>query len=189
MTTCRTPEHTWLAECPPPDSPGLVADESLVGPLRNTRNASGFRLVYPHKWGYRAVVKWGGNERRVAGRRVGGGRLRHWPTVAHPQQAAAMVARWLKLRLGPRWAELVRVRRPRLWRKYAPFEASYVPGCRRKGLAGGWRLAVWVAGRREGVCGQDFKRLVYDSWSAAADAVPGVMARAHGPDWWGLLWR
>lgn len=156
--------------------PSILVDRALIAPLAGSRNQSGYRCVYPHKWGFRAVVKWGGNE-------ANGGRLRHWPTTHLASQAAEMVARWLKLRLGPRWAELIRAHKRNLWRMHAPFTAWH---SRRKR---GWHVAVWVEGQREGVCDEGWKLRTFPTWSAAADFVPEYMQAAHGADWWHLFWR
>lgn len=163
----------WVEQTPPVTS--ILTDRALIAPLAGARNLSGYRSVYPHKWGYRAVIKWGGDE-------TNGGRLRHWPTVHMPSQAAMMLAQWLRLRLGPRWAELVRTHKRNLWRKHAPFRARYSDRLE------GWILTVWVAGHAEEV-GTETRHKVFRSWADAADYVPEWMQARHGNDWWGQLWR
>ncbi len=167
----------WVSSVLPTDAPpaSILVDRQLIAPLWGARNASGYRCVYPHKWGYRAVVKWGGNE-------ANGGRLRHWPICHLPSQAAEMVARWLKLRLGPRWAELVRSHKRNIWRLYAPFRAHFSE--KREG----WTLRVWVEGRPEEVAAGNHHR-IFKTWAEAADYVPEWMQEKHGEGWWDKFWR
>jgi hypothetical protein len=176
------PVQPWVSAVAPAAPASILVDRSLVAPLAGAKNYTGYRCVYPHKSGYRGVVKWGGGERRENGVRVGGGRLRHWPVVPLASQAAEMVARWLRLRLGPRWAELLARHKRNLWRRHAPFRAWYSQ------KRGTWLLAVWASGRREEVLA-GCRHREFRTWSDAADFVPEYMAAAHGPDWWPLLWR
>lgn len=173
-------------DCPPaPETIALdLGSRLLIAPLQGSRNTSGYRGVYPHKNGWRCVVKWGGCERRVNGKRIGGGRLLHGPVVSQPHQAAVQLALWLRARLGPRWAELYRAHPRHLWRLYAPFKCF-----QSKRNPNRWHLGVWVQGVWEEVRDRHGALLAFGSWTEAADFVPVYMREKHGSDWWGKLWR
>lgn len=169
MVAARTLSKATRALTPFRVDPASISP--LAMPVR-TDCATGFRGVYPHKGGYRGVVKFGGHLVRVC------------PTLDLPSQAASAVAEWFADRLGLFWADLVKRHRRHIWR-YAPWRASF------DAAVGGWVLTVWEWGMPVEVTylGRGGKRLksrprAFASWREAADHVPAWM-RAR----WGLLAR
>lgn len=159
------------------DSIPISTDSALIKPLRvpcRTDAATGYRGVYPHKNGYRGVVKFGGQLVRVC------------PVLYLPSQAAERVARWFAERLGLHWAKLIEQHRRHIWR-YAPWKVTRerTPD----GRFAGYGLTVWEWGMEVEVThlGRRGKRLksrpkLFASWREAADHVP-VWMRMR----WGLL--